>query len=73
VLADEPTGALDSAASATVIDLLGEARNLGQTIVMVTHDVGVAGHADRVLHMLDGTLQDGALRDGAGISGAERS
>ena len=60
VLADEPTGALDSAASATVIDLLGDARNRGQTIVMVTHDVVVAGAADRTLHMLDGILRSGA-------------
>jgi putative ABC transport system ATP-binding protein len=59
VLADEPTGALDSSASATVIDLLGEARDRGQTIVMVTHDVVVASAADRALHMLDGILRSG--------------
>jgi putative ABC transport system ATP-binding protein len=65
VLADEPTGALDSSASGTVIDLLRDARDKGQTIVMVTHDVAVARAADRTLHMLDGTLGSGVGAPGA--------
>ena len=49
-----------------MIDLLGDARDRGQTIVMVTHDVVVAGAADRTLHMLDGVLRSGA-RESAGM------
>jgi putative ABC transport system ATP-binding protein len=56
LLADEPTGALDTAASQGVIDLLGQQHAAGQTIVMVTHDPGVAAVADRTIHLLDGRV-----------------
>ena len=56
LLADEPTGALDTAASQGVIDLLDEQHATGQTIVMVTHDPGVAAVADRTIHLLDGRV-----------------
>jgi putative ABC transport system ATP-binding protein len=56
VLADEPTGALDSASAAVVLELLRDACDRGQTAVMVTHDAEVAARADRALHMRDGTL-----------------
>jgi putative ABC transport system ATP-binding protein len=56
LLADEPTGALDTAASQGVIDLLCGQHRAGQTIVMVTHDPGVAGVADRTIHLLDGRI-----------------
>ncbi len=57
LLADEPTGALDRASAAQVMDLLNELRRrYGLTILMVTHDMSVAAYADRVL-----TLRDGAL------------
>jgi putative ABC transport system ATP-binding protein len=56
VLADEPTGALDSEAAAVVVELFGAARRQGQTIVMATHDPSVASNADRVLHLSDGRL-----------------
>jgi putative ABC transport system ATP-binding protein len=62
LLADEPTGALDTAASQGVIDLLDEQHAGGQTIVMVTHDPGVAVVADRTIHLLDGrVVHEGAL------------
>jgi putative ABC transport system ATP-binding protein len=62
LLADEPTGALDTAASQGVIDLLGRQHAAGQTIVMVTHDPGVAAVADRSIHLLDGrVVLEGAL------------
>jgi putative ABC transport system ATP-binding protein len=55
VLADEPTGNLDTAASARIIELLHEINGSGKTVVMVTHDLGtVAG--TRVLQMVDGVL-----------------
>jgi putative ABC transport system ATP-binding protein len=56
LLADEPTGALDTAASQTVIDLLREQHDAGQTIVMVTHDSEVAAAADRKIHLRDGRV-----------------
>ena len=59
VLADEPTGNLDSATGATILDLLGSLwRDHGQTIVLVTHDSRVAAGAARVLTMQDGRLTD---------------
>ena len=54
VLADEPTGNLDSAATADVLRLFAGLRAAGQTLVMVTHDARVAATADRVISMRDG-------------------
>ena len=56
LLADEPTGALDSEAAALVLDLLRVQHDNGQTIVMVTHDPDVAAGADRTVHVLDGQI-----------------
>jgi len=56
LLADEPTGALDSASAALVLDLLRARHDGGQTIVMVTHDPEVAAAADRIVHILDGQI-----------------
>jgi len=56
ILADEPTGNLDSATGAEVLDLLGELHAEGRTIVLVTHETGIARRADRVLWMRDGVL-----------------
>lgn len=59
VLADEPTGALDSRTAALVLEVLrSTARALGQTVVLVTHDPRVASAADRVLFLADGLLVD---------------
>jgi putative ABC transport system ATP-binding protein len=59
LLADEPTGALDTVASQGVIALLSRQHAAGQTIVMVTHDPGVAAVADRTVHLLDGRVVHG--------------
>jgi putative ABC transport system ATP-binding protein len=56
VLADEPTGNLDSASGATVMSLLRAVVDEGQTVVMVTHDPGAAALADRVIFLRDGTI-----------------
>ncbi len=56
VLADEPTGNLDSTTAREVMSVFKRHHELGQTMLLVTHDAGVAGAADRVLQMRDGTL-----------------
>ncbi|WP_446751050.1 ABC transporter ATP-binding protein [Streptomyces sp. CLV115] len=59
VFGDEPTGSLDSRAGAEVLGFLRESvRQLGQTVVMVTHDPVAAGYADRVVFLADGRLVD---------------
>ncbi|MFG2737984.1 ABC transporter ATP-binding protein [Streptomyces harbinensis] len=58
ILADEPTGNLDSAATRDVLRLFAELRLGGQTLVMVTHDARVAATADRVIGMRDGAFVD---------------
>jgi putative ABC transport system ATP-binding protein len=58
LLADEPTGALDSEGGQEVIELLSRLHHGGQTIVLVTHDPGVAAAADRVVRMRDGRIVD---------------
>lgn len=56
ILADEPTGNLDSHAGADVIALLRELHGAGRTIVLITHDSEVAASADRQIHLLDGRI-----------------
>ena len=56
ILADEPTGNLDSHAGAEVISLLRELHRAGRTIVLITHDPDVAASADRQVHLLDGRI-----------------
>ena len=59
VFADEPTGALDSRAGQELLAFLQRAvRDLGQTVVMVTHDPAAAAYADRVLFLADGDIVD---------------
>jgi len=60
LLADEPTGNLDSATGTQIIDLLvGLNRRLGSTLVLVTHDPALAAHAERIVHLRDGRLATG--------------
>ncbi|HVT27095.1 MAG TPA: ABC transporter ATP-binding protein, partial [Lacipirellulaceae bacterium] len=60
VLADEPTGNLDSVNSAQVMRLLRDVvHERGQTVIIVTHDSDVAAQADRTVHVRDGRLEDG--------------
>jgi putative ABC transport system ATP-binding protein len=56
LLADEPTGALDSAGGGEVLELFRRLHASGQTILMVTHDATVADAADRIVHMRDGRV-----------------
>ncbi len=56
ILADEPTGNLDTTNGEEVLELLNQLNREGTTIIMVTHDQGHAGHASRVVNMLDGRI-----------------
>lgn len=58
ILADEPTGNLDSHSGAEVLELFGDLHALGRTIVLITHDVEVAQAADRAVHIRDGRLHE---------------
>jgi putative ABC transport system ATP-binding protein len=57
ILADEPTGNLDSASSADVLDLLGELHAAGRTVILITHEADIAEIAQRVVHIRDGLLE----------------
>jgi ABC-type lipoprotein export system ATPase subunit len=60
VLADEPTGALDSRTSEEILQLFRQLNaEEGITMVIVTHDPGVASHASRTIHIRDGLIEDG--------------
>jgi putative ABC transport system ATP-binding protein len=56
VLADEPTGNLDSATGASIVSLIRELNAAGATILMITHDAGLAGRLPRQIRMLDGQV-----------------
>ncbi|HEY3166598.1 MAG TPA: ATP-binding cassette domain-containing protein, partial [Candidatus Binatia bacterium] len=64
LLADEPTGNLDSKNGEAVMDLLGHLHQEGATICMVTHDPRFARHADRIINLFDGrVVEDTAVRN----------
>ena len=56
ILADEPTGALDQATGAQIMELFKELNREGKTIIMITHDPKIARQAERVVHILDGRI-----------------
>ena len=58
LLADEPTGALDSATGKEVLELFSELHREGNTIVMITHDLNVAKNAERIVHIVDGEISE---------------
>ena len=62
LLADEPTGALDSSTTREVLDLFDDLHRQGMTILMVTHETDVAARAERVLQFKDGRIRDGGGR-----------
>jgi len=62
LLADEPTGNLDSNTAREIMSLIDELHQSGHTVVLVTHDADVAGHADRVIKLLDGAIESDERR-----------
>lgn len=61
ILADEPTGALDSKSAQEIMDLLLHLHRAGSTIVLITHDLDVASATERIIHIRDGQTIDGLL------------
>ncbi len=61
ILADEPTGNLDSRTSEEIMEVFRELHSQGNTIVLITHDNDVARQAERIVHIRDGQLSEGAL------------
>ena len=67
ILADEPTGALDSQSGKEVMAILKELHAQGHTIILVTHDMEVANHADRIITLKDGRVQEDSGRKPAAV------
>ena len=73
LLADEPTGNLDTRTGNEILELFDQLHNEGQTIVMVTHETHVASHAERVLNMRDGQIISDVLNGKNQPAGKEAS
>jgi len=58
ILADEPTGNLDSESGAEILEILNDLHEQGKTLIAVTHDEGIASGAERVIHLLDGRIKN---------------
>ena len=63
LLADEPTGALDQKTGAQIMELFHELNDEKRTVIMITHDLKIASHARRVVHIIDGEISEGGLHD----------
>ena len=70
LLADEPTGNLDSRTSDEVLDLFHALHRAGKTVLLITHEPDVARHAERVIHLKDGRIVSDERTAGAAASGA---
>ncbi len=65
LLADEPTGNLDSTTSEEIMGVFGELHRQGQTVIMVTHEADIAAHAERVVVLRDGKVESDRISAGA--------
>jgi putative ABC transport system ATP-binding protein len=57
ILADEPTGNLDSGSAAEIVEIFSRLNKEGRTVILVTHDRAIAGHAQRILELVDGQIK----------------
>jgi putative ABC transport system ATP-binding protein len=74
ILADEPTGNLDTKTGEIILETFSKLQEQGRTIVLITHEQSVAGHAQRTIHIRDGLVVDGdtaAAHDAAAAAGSE--
>ena len=67
ILADEPTGALDTASTEQVFSILRDIADKGQTVIVVTHDPALAARADRRIHIVDGKIAEITERGGGEV------
>jgi len=65
LLADEPTGNLDSATSSEIMDVFASLYQQGQNVIMVTHEADIAAHARRVVTLRDGLIHSDVLQQAA--------
>jgi putative ABC transport system ATP-binding protein len=73
ILADEPTGNLDSVATAEVLQVFSQLNNEGRTIVLITHEPDVAARATRTIRLMDGQVVEDSRSGGAAIFTASRA
>lgn len=71
IMADEPTGALDSKTGAQVLGLMRRINAQGTTVILITHDNGIAAKADRTIRVMDGKIVHDSLWDGVLVPGLE--
>lgn len=62
ILADEPTGALDGATGQEIMEILKELNKEGKTVIIVTHDMNIAGQTERIIHIKDGKIDNTSLK-----------
>ena len=68
LLADEPTGNLDSKTSQEIMALIDQLHEKGQTIIMVTHEPDIAAHCERVIHLTDGKIESDVRQQAVSVS-----
>ena len=68
ILADEPTGNLDSKTSYEIMDIFGKIHSLGNTVVLVTHEEDIAHYAHRIIRLRDGIIESDKKRETATVS-----
>ena len=73
ILADEPTGNLDTASTEEVMEIFEGLSEEGRTIILITHEPEVAAHADRVIHVTDGSIVSDTRNDAGEPAGSEHA
>ncbi len=68
ILADEPTGNLDSKTSIEIMDIFGHIQASGNTVVLVTHEEDIANHAKRIVRLRDGVIESDKRKEAAAVS-----